>query len=338
MGLRLSSTVALRRNNSLPASFVINFHTLSNCERTVLTDNNGMRPLHMLLALVVVAIWGTNFVVIKIGLRDFPPFLFAALRFVCSALPWLLFIKPPSVRWQWLAWFGLLLGAGQFGLLFYAMRADISPGLASLVVQMQVFFTIGLSVLFFRERVSLLPLAGMLLAVCGLSVIAAHIDATVTIIGVGAVLAAGFFWACANMVVKKAAREASAKIDMLGFMVWSSVFAIPPLVLLSLAFEGFDAGWQAVHHAHGAAWVAVLWQALGNTLFGFAAWNWLLTRYPAAMIAPCALLVPLFGMGASTLLLGEALPIWKVEAALLVLGGLSVIAAIPLVSKRHGAR
>lgn len=297
-----------------------------------------MRPIHMLLALAVVAVWGTNFVVIKIALGDFPPFLFAALRFACSALPWLLFIKRPPVRWQWLAWFGVLLGAGQFGLLFYAMRADISPGLASLVVQMQVFFTIGLSMLLFRERVSLLPLAGMVLAIGGLLVIAAHIDASVTVIGVVAVLAAGFFWACANMVVKQAAREASAKIDMLGFMVWSSVFAVPPLLLLSLAFEGIDADWRAIQHAHLAAWAAVLWQALGNTLFGFAAWNWLLTRYPAATISPYALLVPLFGMGASTLLLGEALPLWKIGAALLVLGGLSIITANPLLSKWRTAR
>lgn len=286
----------------------------------------------MLLALAVVAVWGTNFVVIKIGLADFPPFLFAALRFACSVLPWIVFIKRPMVRWRWLIWYGVLLGAGQFGLLFYAMRADISPGLASLVVQMQVFFTIGLSVLFFRERVSLLPLVGMLLAVCGLLVIGAHIDATVTITGIVAVVAAGFFWACANVAVKQAALEIP-KFDMLGFVVWSSVFAIPPLVLLSLAFEGFDAGLQAVQHAHAGAWAAVLWQAIGNTLFGFAAWSWLLTRYPAAIISPYALLVPLFGMGASALLLGEALPLWKISAAMLVLGGLSIITVYPLLAR-----
>ena len=286
----------------------------------------------MLLALAVVAVWGTNFVVIKIGLADLPPFLFAALRFAFSVLPWILFIKRPKVRWRWLMWYGVLLGAGQFGLLFYAMRADISPGLASLVVQMQVFFTIGLSVLFFRERVSLLPLAGMSLAVCGLLVIGAHIDATVTITGIVAVVAAGFFWACANVAVKQAAREIP-KFDTLGFVVWSSVFAIPPLVLLSLAFEGFDAGLQAVRHAHADAWAAVLWQAIGNNLFGFAAWSWLLTRYPAAIVSPYALLVPMFGMGASTLLLGEALPLWKIAAAMLVLGGLSIITVYPLLAR-----
>ena len=297
-----------------------------------------MRPIHTVIALAVVAVWGTNFVVIKIGLGDFPPFLFAALRFVCSALPWLLFIKRPPVRWRWLVWFGILLGAGQFGLLFYAMRSDISPGLASLVVQVQVFFTIGLSVLFFRERVSALPLAGMVLGGSGLLVIAANIDATVTITGVVTVLAAGFFWACANMVVKQAALEAKTKIDMLGFVVWSSVFAIPPLVLLSLNFEGFTAAMYAVQNARAQAWAAVLWQAVGNTLFGFAAWNWLLTRYPAAIISPYALLVPLFGMGASNLLLGEAMPTWKIEAALLVLGGLSLIAMAPLLLKKLATR
>src|SRR5438270_2248258 len=98
------------------------------------------------LALLVVAVWGTNFVVIKIGLRELPPFLFAALRFLFSALPFVFFLRRPRVPWRWLAIYGLLLGAGQFGLLFWAMRADISPGLASLVVQMQVFFTIALSV------------------------------------------------------------------------------------------------------------------------------------------------------------------------------------------------
>ena len=297
-----------------------------------------MRPAHILLALAVVAIWGTNFVVIKIGLNHFPPFLFATLRFICSALPWLLFIKRPPVRVRWLVWYGVLLGAGQFGLLFYAMRADISPGLASLVVQMQVFFTIGLSVLFFREQVGLLPIAGMLLALCGLIVIAAHVDASVTVAGVAMVVAAGFFWAGANTVVKQAAREAHTGIDMLGFVVWSSVFAIPPLLLLSLLFEGADAGWHAMQHAGLGAWTAVLWQALGNTLFGFAAWSWLLTRHPAAIISPYALLIPLFGVGASSLLLNEPLPPWKIVAALLVLGGLSVTTAAPLLAKWSRSR
>src|SRR6185503_13361628 len=104
-----------------------------------------MTPLELLLALTVVFIWGTNFVVIKIGLGAFPPLLFATLRFAFAALPWIFFIRRPAVAWRYLIAFGLFLGVGQFGLLFIAMRADITPGLASLVMQVQVFFTVGLS-------------------------------------------------------------------------------------------------------------------------------------------------------------------------------------------------
>src|SRR5512147_2299575 len=103
-----------------------------------------MNPRDIALAFLVVAVWGTNFVVIKFGLRDFPPFLFATLRFFFSALPFVFFLPRPRTPWRWLALYGMFLGAGQFGLLFHAMRADIAPGLASLVIQAQVFFTIGL--------------------------------------------------------------------------------------------------------------------------------------------------------------------------------------------------
>ena len=71
-------------------------------------------------------------------------------------------------------------------------------------------------------------------------------------------------------------------------------------------------------------WAAVLWQAVGNTLFGYASWGWLLSRYPAATVAPMALLVPVFGMAASAWYLGESLPAWKLGAAALVLSGLAL--------------
>lgn len=292
-----------------------------------------MSPLHIVLALLVVAVWGTNFVVIKIGLRDFPPFLFATLRFAFSAFPFLLFIRRPDVAWKWLVLFGFFLGPGQFGLLFLAMRADISPGLASLIIQTQVFFTIGLSVLIFKERVNIGALGGILLAAAGLAVIAMHIDVvTVTPAGIAMILMAALFWACANITVKRAAKERAIKIDMLGFMVWSSVFAVPPLLVLSLAFDGAGSQLLAIGAAHWDAWLALFWQVVGNTLFGYVAWNWLLTRHDAATITPYAMLVPVFGMGAAALFLDEPLPGWKLAAAALVMAGLALITLLPLVA------
>lgn len=284
---------------------------------------------HTLLALAVVFVWGTNFVVIRWGLDGLPPFLFATLRFVLSALPWLLFVPRPTAPWRSMAAFGVLLGAGQFGLLFFAINGHISPGLASLVVQVQVFFTIGMSLWLLRERVRGYQVAGLLLAIAGLGVIAANLDATVTLAGLGLILGAAFFWAAANMVVKSL-----GPVNMLHFMVWSSVFAIPLLLALSLLVEGPAIMAQALRDADGVVWASVLWQAVGNTLFGYGAWNWLLARHPAAIVTPMALLVPVFGMSASALSLGEAMPAWKLGACALVLGGLAIIVLWPALRTR----
>ena len=283
-----------------------------------------MPPSHLLLALAVVFVWGTNFVVIRWGLDGLPPFLFATLRFALSALPWLLFIPRPTAPWRKLAAFGVLLGVGQFGLLFLAIQGRISPGLASLVVQIQVFFTIGMSLVLMRERVRGFQVMGLLLALAGLAVIAAHLDATVTLLGLMLVIGAAFFWACANLVVKSL-----GPVNMLHFMVWSSAFAVPPLLVISVLTEGVPAITAALQGADAVVWGSVLWQALGNTLFGYGVWNWLLARHPAATVTPLALLVPVFGMGASALSLGEALPGWKLGAGALVLGGLAVIVLWP---------
>lgn len=274
---------------------------------------------HLLLALTVVFIWGTNFVVIKWGLADLPPMLFATLRFALSAFPLLLFVKRPAVPLPKLAALGLA-GGGQFALLFLALRADISPGLASLVIQVQVFFTIGMAMALGGERPRWQQGAALVLAVTGMGVIAAHTDSGyLTALGLGLVVASAMSWAMGNMVARSVGR-----VDVLGFMVWSSVFAVPPLLLLSLLIDGPALIVHALQHAGPVAWGAVLWQAVGNSLFGYGVWNWLLARHPAATVAPAALLVPLFGLGASSLLLGETLPGWKLGATALVIAGLAL--------------
>jgi O-acetylserine/cysteine efflux transporter len=281
---------------------------------------------HAALALLVVAVWGTNFVVIKVGLQYFPPFLLALLRFTFSAFPFVLFLPRPRTPWRWLVIYGAFLGAGQFGLLFYAMRADISPGLASLLVQSQVFFTIALSAWIFRERITAVTLAGSATAVAGLVLIASRLDAaSATLAGVAEVLAAAFCWGCANVAVKKAVARRAAPFPMLNFVAWSSIFAVPPLAVLTLAFEGPGAAWHALDSAGFTAWAVVAWQVVGNTLFAFAAWSFLLARYDAATVAPYALLIPIFGMGSSALALGEPLPAWKLAGGALVLAGIAII-------------
>jgi O-acetylserine/cysteine efflux transporter len=275
------------------------------------------------------AVWGTNFVIIKVALTHLPPLLLATLRFALAFLPAALFVKRPAVPWRNLAAYGLLIGVGQFGVLFIAMTHFISPGLASLVVQMQAFFTIGMAMVISRERVHGYQLAALALCAIGLGVIIARTDASATPLGVSLTLLAALSWAGGNLVSR-----ASGKVDMLGFMVWSSAFAVPPLFVLSLIFEGWPAITSGVAHATVATWVIVLWQAAGNTLFGYGLWGWLLARNPAATITPTALLVPVFGMGASALVLAEPLPAWKLAAAGLLLAGLAVNIGWPAIKVR----
>ena len=274
---------------------------------------------HFLLGLGVVAVWGTNFAVIKLALAQMPPLLFATLRFVAVILPAIFLVARPAVPWRNLAAYGLLIGVGQFGLMFIAMNGHISPGLASLVVQTQVFFTIGLAMWLSGERAHPVQGVSLALAAGGIGVILLHTDGSATPLGLVLMLLAALSWAGGNIVSRQAGR-----VNMLAYVVWSSAFAVPPLVVLTLWQEGWTPVRTTLEHADAAAWAAVAWQAVGNSLFGYAAWGWLLARYPAATVTPMALLVPVFGMGASAFWLGESLPGWKLLAAALVMGGLAL--------------
>jgi O-acetylserine/cysteine efflux transporter len=279
---------------------------------------------HLLLAIAVAVVWGSNFVIIKIALIHLPPLLLASLRFFLVFFPAALFLRRPAVRWSQLAAYGVLIGTGQFGLLYIAMEHSISPGLASLVIQTQVFFTIGLAMWFTSERVQPFQWAALALAAAGLLVIVTNGDSSATPLGLCLVLAASFCWAAGNLVARS-----GGTVNMLAYVVWASLFSFPPLLVLTLLFEGWPAIRTGLAQSDWQTWAAVLYQSVGNSLFGYASWGWLLARHPAATITPMALLVPLVGMTTSALLFSEALPAWKLVAATLVVSGLALNLAWP---------
>jgi O-acetylserine/cysteine efflux transporter len=295
------------------------------------TDNVSLR--HALLAVVVMAVWGSNFVVIHIGLEHLPPLMFAALRFCAVLVPAVLFIRRPAVPWRNLASYGVLVGAGQFGILYIAMNGQITPALASLVVQMQVFFTMAFAAYQNGERVRPFQWLALAISVLGLSLIMLHTDASTTPLGLALVLVAALCWAGSNMVIRS-----TPDADMLGYVVWASLFSIPPLLAGSFLLEGWTAIANGFAHADLATAAAVVWQAVGNTLFGYAVWGWLLSRYPVAAIAPMSLLVPVFGIAASALWLGEPLQSWKLQATALVLIGLFINLMWPKIMAARRAR
>ncbi len=111
-----------------------------------------MRPIHILLGIITTAIWGFNFVVLKVALEDIPPLLLTALRFIFSCLPVLFLPKPKGMRPKHLIIVGLTAFLGQYIFLFVAMKLGMPAGLSSVTLQLQVFITILLSIVLLKER------------------------------------------------------------------------------------------------------------------------------------------------------------------------------------------
>lgn len=274
---------------------------------------------HLLIALVVVAIWGANFVAIKVALRELPPLLLCAVRFVLVAVPLVFFIPRPPVSWHQLGVYGLTMFALHFGFLFLGMKLGMSAGLASLTLQFQVFVTLALAAIVLKERVSFIQIAGALTASAGFGIVAAHSGGDVTTAGLACVLLGATSWGFANFYSKRLGRT-----NPLALVVWGSLVVPLPMTLASLVFEGSATIAHSLTHLSAKTIFSVAFIVYGSTHVAYSLWSWLLGRHPASTIAPFTLLVPICGMLSSALLLGEPLFAWKLQAAALVLAGLAL--------------
>ncbi|MBJ3786454.1 EamA family transporter [Devosia sediminis] len=283
-----------------------------------------MSPRDLLLALLVVLIWGVNFVFIKWGVEQVPPLFLTALRYLCAALPAVFLVRRPQVKLSILVVYGLAIGFAQFGLLFSAIKLGMPAGLASLLMQLQAFFTVALAMLFLGEKLTRFQAIGGAIAIAGVAVIASERVEFTALVPLLMIILAAFFWGVANIASKKA-----GQIDMLSFVVWGSLVPILPLLLLSLVVEGPAAIADALSHFSARSVGVVLFNGYAATIAGFGLWSYLLKRYPASLIAPFSLLVPVAGIGSAMLLLGEAItPVEIAGSVLIFLGlGCSVLGA-----------
>lgn len=286
-----------------------------------------MKPKHLFLALIVAAIWGFNFVAIKVALVSFPPLFLVVLRFAFAALLIVILPRPP-VPWRQLILVSMLLFLGQYALLFPAMAYGMPPGLASIVIQIQAFFTILIAALFLRERPTMRQLLGAGTAGIGLLVIGVNLGVDVTVLGLGLSIASAISWAFGNVLLRRV-----GQVDMLPLIAWLSLIPPLPLLGISLIMEGPAALNTAVHSVTWLTGGAVLYIAFISTIVGFAIWGHLLKMYPAGTVAPFALLVPIFGAGSSALVLGERFGSIRLIGMALVMAGLAVI-ALPWPLKR----
>ncbi len=278
-----------------------------------------MKHKHIALAILVTAIWGLNFSVIKIGLKSVDPFILAGVRFCLVALPAVLFIARPAVPWRFLVAYGLVFGVGLWGIVNLGIQAGVSAGIASLVLQFSAFFTIFLGSWTFKEKITKYQIVGIVVALAGLSSIILITDGSVTLGGVALVILGAVSWSVANIIVKKSGTK-----EMLGFLVWASLFAPLPLFALAYGLHGAQ-GYQALlTQINPAAVFSILFQAYPTTIFGYWVWNSLMKKYPISTVAPLSLLVPIFGLLGSVILFGEVLSSTKVVAVILIITGLAI--------------
>jgi O-acetylserine/cysteine efflux transporter len=287
---------------------------------------------HIVLALSVALVWGLSFIAIRWGVDEVAPLLLTALRYVFAALPAVFFVKRPAVGWPLLIGYGLAIGVGQFGLLFLAIKLGMPAGLSSLVIQLQVFFTIFLAFAFFGERPGIAQLGGAAVALVGIGVIAAERLEGAALLPLLLTIGAAGCWGLGNMVGKAAGR-----IDMLGFVVWSALIPPIPLFLASLLLDGPGAIPLAMEHLTLKGIGSIAFMAYIATLFGFGAWAWLLSRYSTGQVAPFALFVPVAGIASAALFLGEAITGVEIIGSVLVFGGLLINVFGPRLLRRKPA-
>ncbi|MFC1418883.1 EamA family transporter [Streptacidiphilus cavernicola] len=283
-----------------------------------------MKPLHAALALVVAAIWGANFVVIDVGLKDFPPLLFSALRFLLAALPAVFLVGRPRVAWRWVLTVGLVLGVMKFSLLFIGMKAGMPAGLSSLVLQVQAVLTVAFAAVLLRERPRRAQLVGLGIAACGIVMVGASSSGSVPLKAFLLIIAAGVCWGLANVATRKAGPP-----DMFRFMVWVSAVPPIPLLLLSGTFEGVHQDLDALRGITFTGIASTVYVAWAATLFGYAAWGYLIRAYGTGAVAPYALAIPIFGMATAWAAQGERMTPSTGLAALLVIAGIAVSSLWP---------
>ncbi|MBL7734989.1 MAG: EamA family transporter [Chitinophagaceae bacterium] len=279
--------------------------------------SGNLTPKHLALTLLTVLVWGVNFIAVYIGLKDFPPFLLCAIRFGLAAFPWVFIFPRPKAPLKLIVGFGLFNFAIQFGFLFSGIYLGLSPGLSSLVLQTQIFFSMGLAFLIFGEKPNIIKIVGSLISFIGIGIVAAHINGGASFMGLALVLLAAFSWASGNIFTKKIDAQSP-----LSLVIWGNLVAFPFMVITSLLVEGPHAAASSFQNMSWAAIGAVFYIVYLSTHLGYGIWGFLLKTYSTSVVVPFTLLIPVFAFMSSAIYLGESMPFWKILASLFIMGGL----------------
>lgn len=276
-----------------------------------------------LLALVIVMLWGINFVVIKVGLQGFPPLLLAAMRFVIVALPAIFFIRRPTIPYRWLFLYGITICFGQFALLFWAMKIGMAAGLASLLLQAQAFITLIMGMVVLKERIKRHNIIAMMIAAVGIYLLASeqnNTQASLTWFTLLLVIAAASFWAMGNITNKIIMKNYT--VPTMGLIIWSAPVPATAFLISSYFIEGPELMVQSMIDIEWHNIFAIGYLSILATIVGYGGWSYLLSRYETALVAPLSLLVPVFGLLSAMILLDEHLSLVQGIGVVIIAFGL----------------
>jgi len=284
---------------------------------TTATAETPITPLHMLLILGIMILWGFNFAVAKVGLLELPPIFLVASRFLLVAIILLPFAKRPTGQWGSVFAISVVLGLLHFSIMFNGLKI-LDAATASIAIQLQVPFAALLAAIFFKDKLGWRRALGMAIAFLGVAVIAGEPRLNGQYLALAMVLTACFIWSIANVMIKRL-----KDVDGITLNAWLAVFATPMLFISSWILE--DGQIEAVAQAGFWAYFAVVYQAVAVVVFGYGCWYWLLKRYQMNQVMSATLLVPFFGVLSGVIFLGETLTTSLIAGGMMTIAGVAII-------------
>jgi O-acetylserine/cysteine efflux transporter len=281
-----------------------------------------MRPLHILISILVVAIWGGNFIAAKLALSHFPPFFLTGLRFLCVAVLLLPFVPRPD-RKQMLAISTIgLFNAMHFSLPYLGMALGLNIASTAITAQLGIPFSCLLAALLMNDKLGKWRTTGLIISFAGMLIVFGEPNVLDHQAGFFAVLVGAIFWGTCNILLKRI-----KGLGMLQMLAWMAVFTIPPVFAISFIFEptAYETLYNIPHHAA----LGLAYTVLISTVIAHSWWYFLLQNYPVTYVAPYSLMTPVCGALFALWFFDEAIT-WQI-----IVGGLITLIGVGIIVMRR---
>ena len=277
-----------------------------------------MKTRDIFIALLVPVVLGFGFVIAKPAMQYFPPYLLMGMRFTIPALILVWWFPLPKGLYFDLFKVSLIGSTLQYGLTYTGLNI-IDASSAILLVQLEVPFGIIIAFFLLKEIPTIKNIVGLVIAFIGVFILTGAPNLEGKYIGVMLTVSGAFTWALGAVMAK----PLSKKIGAFALMTWLCVFSGPMLILVSLLFDGNPM--QYILYANLNSWLTVIFLGFFMQPVGYAAWYYVLKKYPVNKVMPVLLILPVTGLVTSIFLLGEDPP------KQVFLGGLVIISGVALI-------